>query len=161
MAQQEEEKLAVASSSKAASRFAYDVLANADEAAKAPGVKRGKDGHVQLAAADDFFSSPLSNKSSAAKCAPAQLPQNTLSNLLAKYCFASLSPFFYSATKRSIAYCLARLLHALHFQQMFPKHASKCAGGVPGSCPCHSSCYEKCPYPIRSAYMQKLAGQRP
>ncbi|BDA43782.1 probable ADP-ribosylation factor GTPase-activating protein [Coccomyxa sp. Obi] len=63
----EEEKLAVASSSKAASRFAYDVLANADEAAKAPGVKRGKDGHVQLSAADDFFSSPLSNKSSAAK----------------------------------------------------------------------------------------------
>lgn len=67
VAQQEEEKLAVASSSKAASRFAYDVLANADEAAKAPGVKRGKDGHVQLPAADDFFSSPLSNKSSAAK----------------------------------------------------------------------------------------------
>jgi len=49
----------VASSSKVASRFAYDVLANADEAAKAPGVKRGKDGHVQLAAADDFFSAPL------------------------------------------------------------------------------------------------------
>ena len=46
-----------ASNSKAASRFAYDVLVNDDEAAKGQKVKRGKDGHVQLAPADDFFSS--------------------------------------------------------------------------------------------------------
>lgn len=57
----------VANDSKVASRFAYDVLANADEATKAPGVKRGKDGHVQLSGADDFFSSPLSAKGSLAK----------------------------------------------------------------------------------------------
>ncbi len=57
----------VANDSKVASRFAYDVLANADEAAKATGVKRGKDGHVQLSAADDFFASPLSAKGSLAK----------------------------------------------------------------------------------------------
>ncbi|KAK9915439.1 hypothetical protein WJX75_009230 [Coccomyxa subellipsoidea] len=63
----EEEKLVVANDSKVASRFAYDVLANADEATKAPGVKRGKDGHVQLSGADDFFSSPLSAKGSLAK----------------------------------------------------------------------------------------------
>lgn len=63
----------MASSSKVASRFAYDVLANADEAAKAPGVKRGKDGHVQLAAADDFFSAPLApgGKVSGGRCARA------------------------------------------------------------------------------------------
>ena len=52
-----------AADSKVASRFAYDVLVNEGEAAgaKGAGVKRGKDGHVQLASGDDFFSAPLSN----------------------------------------------------------------------------------------------------
>ena len=66
---QEEEKLAVASSSKAASRFAYDVLQAGGEggdgaksgagAAGGGNAKRGKDGHVQLGGgADDFFAKP-------------------------------------------------------------------------------------------------------
>ena len=81
---QEEEKAVVASSSRAASRFAYDVLANEDEAAKGAGVVRGKDGHVQLGGAgDDFFSKPLAKgpsggRGSAAKCAPSPARQLTL-----------------------------------------------------------------------------------
>ena len=57
---QEEEKAVAAADSKVASRFAYDVLVNEGEAAgaKGAGVKRGKDGHVQLASGDDFFSAP-------------------------------------------------------------------------------------------------------
>ena len=38
----------LASSTPATSRFAYDVLAAEDEAAKAPNMKRGKDGHLTL-----------------------------------------------------------------------------------------------------------------
>lgn len=54
--------MAAAADSKVASRFAYDVLVNEGEGAgaKGAGVKRGKDGHVQLASGDDFFSAPLS-----------------------------------------------------------------------------------------------------
>ena len=60
---QEEEKAVAAADSKVASRFAYDVLVNEGEAAgaKGAGVKRGKDGHVQLASGDDFFSAPLNS----------------------------------------------------------------------------------------------------
>ena len=46
---------------------------NDEEAVKAPGVKRGKDGHVQLSAAnDDFFATGGggSGKGSGSKCAP-------------------------------------------------------------------------------------------
>jgi hypothetical protein len=63
IAVQEEEKAAVAADSKVASRFAYDVLVKEGETAAGkggPGAKRGKDGHVQLASGDDFFSAPLS-----------------------------------------------------------------------------------------------------
>jgi ADP-ribosylation factor GTPase-activating protein 2/3 len=49
--------------SKGSSRFAYDMLANEDDAVKAPTVTRGKDGHVQLDS-DDFFSNPLGSSSS-------------------------------------------------------------------------------------------------
>ncbi len=60
---QQEEKAVAAADSKVASRFAYDVLVNEGEAAgaKGAGVKRGKDGHVQLASGDDFFSAPLNS----------------------------------------------------------------------------------------------------
>jgi len=60
---QEEEQKVAAADSKVASRFAYDVLVNEGEAAgkEGAGVKRGKDGHVQLASGDDFFSAPLNN----------------------------------------------------------------------------------------------------
>jgi hypothetical protein len=86
---QEEEKLAVASSSKAASRFAYDVLVNDDEVSKAPGVKRGKDGHVQLnASSDDFFSAPLGGgKAASSKCV-ASLPLRWGTSCL--WCFGKL-----------------------------------------------------------------------
>ena len=60
---QEEEKAVAAADSKVASRFAYDVLVKEGETAGGkggPGVKRGKDGHVQLASGDDFFTAPLS-----------------------------------------------------------------------------------------------------
>ena len=53
----------MAADSKVASRFAYDVLVKEGETAAGkggPGAKRGKDGHVQLASGDDFFSAPLS-----------------------------------------------------------------------------------------------------
>ena len=74
---QEEEKAVAAADSKVASRFAYDVLVNEGEAsgAKGAGVKRGKDGHVQLASGDDFFSAPLSSgggKGSSRLAAPAR-----------------------------------------------------------------------------------------
>lgn len=44
-------------SSASSSRFAYNMLTE-DEAVKAPGVTRGKDGHVSLGS-NDFFSDPL------------------------------------------------------------------------------------------------------
>ena len=47
------------------SRFAYDMLTE-DEAVKAPGVSRGKDGHVSLGD-NDFFSNPLGGSASTRK----------------------------------------------------------------------------------------------
>ena len=49
----------VAGSTPAASRFAYEVLTAEDEAAKAPKVQRGKDGHLTLGTGNDFFSNPM------------------------------------------------------------------------------------------------------
>ena len=70
----------LASSTPATSRFAYDVLAAEDEAAKAPNTKRGKDGHLTLSQGNDFFSNPMGSSTStsgasrsqrAARCGPA------------------------------------------------------------------------------------------
>ena len=70
----------LASSTPATSRFAYDVLAAEDEAAKAPNTKRGKDGHLTLNQGNDFFSNPMGSSTStsgalrsqrAARCDPA------------------------------------------------------------------------------------------
>ena len=47
------------------SRFAYNMLTE-DEAVKAPGVTRGKDGHVSLGN-NDFFSNPLGSPASGKK----------------------------------------------------------------------------------------------
>jgi len=49
-------------SSAGSSRFAYNMLTE-DEAVKAPGVTRGKDGHVSLGN-NDFFSNPLGGSAS-------------------------------------------------------------------------------------------------
>ena len=54
----------LASSTPATSRFAYDVLAAEDEAAKAPNMKRGKDGHLTLNQGNDFFSNPMGSGAS-------------------------------------------------------------------------------------------------
>lgn len=52
-------------SSSAASRFAYDMLTVEDEAAKAPGAKRGKDGHLTIGGSGgDFFSNPMGKPAS-------------------------------------------------------------------------------------------------
>lgn len=47
------------------SRFAYNMLTE-DEAVKAPGVTRGKDGHVSLGN-NDFFSNPMGSSVSGRK----------------------------------------------------------------------------------------------
>ena len=47
------------------SRFAYNMLTE-DEAVKAPGVTRGKDGHVSLGN-NDFFSNPMGSSASGKK----------------------------------------------------------------------------------------------
>ncbi|KAL3149850.1 hypothetical protein ABBQ38_013671 [Trebouxia sp. C0009 RCD-2024] len=52
-------------SSAGSSRFAYNMLTE-DEAVKAPGVTRGKDGHVSLGS-NDFFSDPLGSSASGRK----------------------------------------------------------------------------------------------
>ena len=44
------------------SRFAYEVLTKEDQAAKAPGVRRGKDGHVSLPGLDDPFAAPAAGR---------------------------------------------------------------------------------------------------
>ena len=67
MAQTSEEKEAPAASTPAASRFAYDVLTQEDEAVKAPSVRRGKDGHVTLGDSNDFFSDPMGSAGSGAR----------------------------------------------------------------------------------------------
>ncbi|KAK9812503.1 hypothetical protein WJX73_004635 [Symbiochloris irregularis] len=54
-----DDKEAPPASTPAASRFAYDVITQEDEAAKAPSVRRGKDGHVTLGSSGDFFSDPM------------------------------------------------------------------------------------------------------
>ena len=54
-----EEKKEAATNSAVASRFAYDVLSQEDEAVKASRVKRGKDGHIALGSSHDFFSDPM------------------------------------------------------------------------------------------------------
>lgn len=51
------------------SRFAYNMLTE-DEAVKAPGVTRGKDGHVSLGN-NDFFSNPMGSSASGKKSASA------------------------------------------------------------------------------------------
>ena len=63
---QPEEKDAPAASTTGSSRFAYNMLAEEDEAVKAPGVARGKDGHIALGSSD-FFSDPLGGGSSKAE----------------------------------------------------------------------------------------------
>jgi len=52
-------------SSAGSSRFAYNMLTE-DEAVKAPGVTRGKDGHVSLGN-NDFFSNPMGSSASGRK----------------------------------------------------------------------------------------------
>ena len=52
-------------SSAGSSRFAYNLLTE-DEAVKAPGVTRGKDGHVSLGN-NDFFSNPMGGSASGKK----------------------------------------------------------------------------------------------
>ena len=52
-------------SSAGSSRFAYNMLTE-DEAVKAPGVTRGKDGHVSLGN-NDFFSNPMGGSASGKK----------------------------------------------------------------------------------------------
>ena len=47
------------------SRFAYNMLTE-DEALKAPGVTRGKDGHVSLGN-NDFFSDPMGSSAAGKK----------------------------------------------------------------------------------------------
>ena len=44
------------------SRFAYEVLTKEDQAAKAPGARRGKDGHVSLPGLDDPFCAPAAGR---------------------------------------------------------------------------------------------------
>ena len=44
------------------SRFAYEVLTKEDPAAKAPGARRGKDGHVSLPGLDDPFAAPAAGR---------------------------------------------------------------------------------------------------
>ena len=61
---QSDDKDAPPASTPAASRFAYDVLTNEDEAVKAPNVRRGKDGHVALGGTGDFFSDPMGTSAS-------------------------------------------------------------------------------------------------
>ena len=61
---QAEEKETPPASTPAASRFAYDVLTNEDDAVKAPNVKRGKDGHVTLGGGADFFADPMGTSTS-------------------------------------------------------------------------------------------------
>ncbi|KAK9828959.1 hypothetical protein WJX72_003048 [[Myrmecia] bisecta] len=51
-----------APASAAASRFAYATMVE-DETAKATNVARGKDGHLQLGASNDFFSNPMGKPS--------------------------------------------------------------------------------------------------
>ena len=52
-------------SSAGSSRFAYNMLTE-DEAVKASGVTRGKDGHVSLGS-NDFFSDPFGSSASGRK----------------------------------------------------------------------------------------------
>jgi len=52
-------------SSAGSSRFAYNMLTE-DEAVKAPGVTRGKDGHVSLGN-NDFFSNPMGSSAAGKK----------------------------------------------------------------------------------------------
>eukprot|EP00891_Asterochloris_glomerata_P005504 jgi/Astpho2/5504/e_gw1.00078.19.1_t len=61
-------KDAPAASTTGSSRFAYNMLAEEDEAVKAPGVARGKDGHIALGSSD-FFSDPLGGPSIKGKAA--------------------------------------------------------------------------------------------
>ena len=63
---QPEEKDGPAASTTGSSRFAYNMLAEEDEAVKAPGVARGKDGHIALGSSD-FFSDPLGGGNSKAE----------------------------------------------------------------------------------------------
>jgi hypothetical protein len=44
------------------SRFAYEALTKDETAAKAPGVRRGKDGHVSLPGLDDLFAAPVAGR---------------------------------------------------------------------------------------------------
>lgn len=62
-----EEKKEAEKVSAAASRFAYSQIAEDEQAAKAPSVKRGKDGHLTLGAADDFWSNPTGSMKSTKK----------------------------------------------------------------------------------------------
>ncbi|KAK9839315.1 hypothetical protein WJX81_007499 [Elliptochloris bilobata] len=67
----------VAAMTTASSRFAYEELTKEDQGAKAPGVRRGKDGHVSLPGLEDPFAAPAAGRASrggsaaaAAKAAP-------------------------------------------------------------------------------------------
>lgn len=62
--QSAEEKKEAEKASAAASRFAYNQLAEDEQVSKAPSAKRGKDGHLTLGAADDFWSNPTGSMKS-------------------------------------------------------------------------------------------------